>query len=437
MSDQIELLRDVLLKNIANASQVFIVGHNTPDYDAIGSALGVATIASELDTKAYIVVNDLAQELDSGVAKIIEDTKDDYHFINLEEFQALANKNSLLITVDVNKKYLTSVQEDLDKVGKIMIIDHHQETDQTIVADYKHIDERASSTCEIVAQLLQNLEINSSSTCEIVAQLLQNLEINYSEEMANYLYAGIVLDTKSFQKNTTATTHDTAEKLYARGASYEVVSRWRVANYEEDKKINNLIFGSNIIREIGPSETTEITINNNSIRVYTNILGAPQVSFAINRITPHEIYRRDLLARAADKIVAKYAEVAVVMGYVDEETVGICARSKGNLNVGNLLEVFEEKDYTYFPQETPPKSPVCGGGGGQQIAGGSVTTSNIFALEELLMEKLSEMKVDEENIVSQQEPEDTIVIVGKKEERLVENKGKRKLRIPPKKGKVQ
>ena len=53
------------------------------------------------------------------------------------------------------------------------------------------------------------------------------------------------------------------------------------------------------------------------------------------------------------------------------------------------------------------------------------------------MEKLSEMKVDEENIVSQQEPADTIVIVGKKEERLVENKEKRKLRIPPKKGKVQ
>ena len=420
MSNQIKLLRDALLKNIANASQVFIVGHNTPDYDAIGSALGVATIARELDTKAYIVVNDLAQDLDSGVAKIIEDTKDDYHFINLEEYQALANKNSLLITVDVNKKYLTSVQEDLDKVGKIMVIDHHQETEQTIVADYKHIDERASSTCEIVAQLLHNLKIN------------------YSEEMANYLYAGIVLDTKSFQKNTTAITHDTAEKLYARGASYEVVSRWRVANYEEDKKVNELVFGSNIIREIGPSETTEITINNNSIRVYTNILGAPQVSFAINRITPHEIYRRDLLARAADKIVAKYAEIAIVMGYVDEETVGICARSKGNLNVGNLLEIFEEKDYTCFPQETPPKSPVCGGGGGQQIAGGSVTTSNIFALEELLMNQLSEIKVDEENIVSQQESADTIVIVGKKEERLVENKGKRKVKVKSEnKGKVQ
>ena len=241
--------------------------------------------------------------------------------------------------------------------------------------------------------------------------------------MANYLYAGIVLDTKSFQKNTTAITHDTAEKLYAKGASYEVVSRWRVANYEEDKKVNNLIFGSNIIRGIGPSEITEITINNNSIRVYTNILGAPQVSFAINRITPHEIYRRDLLAKAADKIVAKYAEVAVVMGYVDEETVGICARSKGNLNVGNLLEIFEEKDYTYFPQETTPTSPVCGGGGGQQIAGGSVTTSDIFSLEELLMNQLSEMKVDEENIVSQQESADTIVIVEKEEERLVENKG--------------
>lgn len=404
MSNQIELLRDGLVKNIANASQIFIVGHNTPDYDVIGSALGIAAIARELDTKPYIIINDLTQDLDSGVAKIIETSKSKYHFINLEEYQALADNNSLLIMVDVNKKYLTSVQNDLDKVGKIMVIDHHQETEQTIFTTHKYIDQHASSTCEIVAQLLEDLEIN------------------YSEEMANYLYAGIVLDTKCFQQNTTAITHDTAEKLYARGASYQVVSKWRVANYEEDKKINDLIFGSHIIREIGESETTEIIINNNSIQVYTNILGAPNVSFAINRINPREVYRRDILAKAADKIASKYAEVALVLGYVDEETVGICARSRGNVNVGSLLEILEERDYASFPQEKTPKSPLCGGGGGKLIAGGSVTTSNIFSVEELLMNKLSEITGAEESIVSQQEPEEPIVLVEKRKRIKVKGK---------------
>ena len=202
MSNRLRLLKEMLIKNIKNSSQVFIIGHNTPDYDAIGAALGMVTIAQELNKDAYIIVNDSQQSLDPGVAKVIEESKEDYTFIDLEEYKSLADLDSLLIAVDVNKKYLTPLQDDLDKVGNIIIVDHHQETEQTMEATYKYIDYHASSTCEIVAQLLNSLQIK------------------YSKNMANYLYAGIVLDTQNFRKNTTATTHDTAEKLYAKGARF-------------------------------------------------------------------------------------------------------------------------------------------------------------------------------------------------------------------------
>ena len=56
MSNKLKMLRETLVKNITDASQVFIVGHNTPDYDAIGSALGVATLSKELNKKAYIII---------------------------------------------------------------------------------------------------------------------------------------------------------------------------------------------------------------------------------------------------------------------------------------------------------------------------------------------------------------------------------------------
>lgn len=393
MSNKLRLLKEVLIKNITNASKVFIVGHNTPDYDAIGAALGMATIAKELGKEAYIIVNDLPQSLDPGVVKVIEESKENYNFINLEEYKSLADLDSLLIAVDVNKKYLTSVQDDLDKVGAVIIVDHHQETEQTMESNYKYIDSHASSTCEIVAQLLHSLQIK------------------YSKNMANYLYAGIVLDTQSFRKNTTATTHDTAEKLYARGASFEVVSKWRVANFEEDQKLNDLIFGSHIIREIGESETTEIKINNNSIQVFPNILGAPNVSFVINRMKPREIYRKDTLAKAADKIFSKYADLAMVLGYIDEETVGISARSKCDVDVGQLLGKLEKIDPYTFPQKETTLRPVCTGGGNKQNAGGSITTSDIFAIEEFFMNALKEMTPEEETIVSQQENEEPIVLV--------------------------
>ena len=398
MSNKLRLLKEVLMRNIKDASRVFIVGHNTPDYDAIGAGLGMAKIAKELGKDAYIIVNDPQQKLDPGVVKVIEESKEEYKFITLEEYKKLADLDSLLIAVDVNKKYLTSVQDDLDKIGTIIIVDHHQETEQTMEATYKYIDSRASSTCEIVAQLLHSLQIK------------------YSKNMANYLYAGIVLDTQSFRKNTTATTHDTAEKLYARGASFEVVSKWRVANFEEDQKLNDLIFGSHIIREIGESETTEIKINNNSIQVFPNILGAPNVSFVINRMKFREKYRQDMLAKAADKIFSKYADVAMVLGYIDEETVGISARSKCDVDVGQLLGKLEKIEPSTFPQKETISCPVCTGGGNKQNAGGSITTSDIFAVEEFFMNKLKEMTPVEETIVSQQENEEPIVLVKKEAE---------------------
>jgi len=395
MSNRLRLLKEMLIKNIKNSSQVFIIGHNTPDYDAIGAALGMVTIAQELNKDAYIIVNDSQQSLDPGVAKVIEESKEDYTFIDLEEYKSLADLDSLLIAVDVNKKYLTPLQDDLDKVGNIIIVDHHQETEQTMEATYKYIDYHASSTCEIVAQLLNSLQIK------------------YSKNMANYLYAGIVLDTQNFRKNTTATTHDTAEKLYAKGARFEVVSKWRVANFEEDQKLNDLIFGSHIIREIGEKETTEIKINNNSIQVYTNILGAPKASFVINRMKPHEIYRQDMLAKAADKILSNYAEIAFVFGYVKEDVVGISARSKCDVDVGKLLGKLEKIDPSVFPQLQIILPPVCTGGGNKQNAGGSVTTSDIFSVEEFFMNAMKEMAPEEETIVSQQENEEPIVLVKK------------------------
>ena len=395
MSNRLRLLKEMLIKNIKNSSQVFIIGHNTPDYDAIGAALGMVTIAQELNKDAYIIVNDSQQSLDPGVAKVIEESKEDYTFIDLEEYKSLADLDSLLIAVDVNKKYLTPLQDDLDKVGNIIIVDHHQETEQTMEATYKYIDYHASSTCEIVAQLLNSLQIK------------------YSKNMANYLYAGIVLDTQNFRKNTTATTHDTAEKLYAKGARFEVVSKWRVANFEEDQKLNDLIFGSHIIREIGENETTEIKINNNSIQVYTNILGAPKASFVINRMKPHEIYRQDILAKAADKILSNYAEIAFVFGYVKEDVVGISARSKCDVDVGRLLGKLEKIDPSVFPQLQIILPPVCTGGGNKQNAGGSVTTSDIFSVEEFFMNAMKEMAPEEETIVSQQENEEPIVLVKK------------------------
>ena len=89
----------------------------------------------------------------------------------MEEYRELADKQSLLVVVDVNKQKLTSVQNDLDRVGTIMIIDHHQKDEFSLPAQYKFIDE------------------NASSASEIVAQMLNAKQIRYSKDIAKYLLA--------------------------------------------------------------------------------------------------------------------------------------------------------------------------------------------------------------------------------------------------------
>ena len=396
MSNKLKMLRETLVKNITDASQVFIVGHNTPDYDAIGSALGVATLSKELNKKAYIIVNDLAQDLDPGVSKVIEDSKGDYHFIDLEGYRTLADTDSLLVTVDVNKKYLTSVQEDLDRVGNIIIIDHHGEDNLSISTPYKFIDETASSTCEMIAGVLHAKKIR------------------YTKNMANYLLAGIILDTKRFQKNTSPTTFDVTEKLCRNGADYDAVNKLFISNFLEDKQIYTLVFGEKTMIE--ENTPTEITIANTHIQAYPQLFGEPTVAFVVNRISPHTIYRRDMLAKTADKMLVKYADVAFVLGYTNENDVTICARSKCDINVGEILKKLDEMDNSLFPMQQSVVTPTCSGGGNKHNAGGCITTSDIFSVEKFLMDRVLQMTTPDEVLEQPERVEKPVVLVKKREE---------------------
>lgn len=394
MSNNLKNLRDALVKNINAASQVFIVGHKIPDYDAIGSALGVATFAKGLNKKSYIIVDEQAQDLDPGVAKIIEDSKKNFQFIKLEEYRNLADKNSLLVTVDVNKKYLISVQNDLDRVGKVMIIDHHGEDVHSISTPYKFIDEEASSACEMVAGVLHAKKIR------------------YTKKMASYLLAGIILDTKRFQKNTRSTTFDVTEKLCRNGADYDAVNKLFISNFLEDKQIYTLVFEDEKITE--EDTPTEITIANTHIQAYPQLFGEPTVAFVVNRVAPHTIYRRDMLAKTADKLL-KYADVAFVLGYTNEYDVTICARSNCEITVGEILKKLDYMDSSEFPTNEQVPVITCSGGGNKHNAGGSVTTSDIFSVEKYLMDSVLQMATPGETL-EPEKIEEPIVLVKKRKE---------------------
>ena len=360
-NERIKELSERLEENIDGASKVFIVGHNNPDYDAIGSALGIATIVKFLGKDAYIIINDGLSKLDLGVQNILAANSSYYNIITLEDFRKLVDDDSMLITTDVNKKYMVSVRDDLRSFKKVMIIDHHLDDEFTIDADYKYID------------------VVASSASEIVTRVLKKMNIDYSLKLANALLAGIILDTKRFQKNTSLSTFQATEELCQRGADYEAVNRLFVSDFKEATEINFLISGNE-------------ELSNTRIVAYPQLLGAPTVSFTVNRNKPSTMYNQVTLAKAADQMLNYNVDASFVLGYVSPDDVGISARSRGDFNVG---EVLAKLQYLDLPQVEllafNPSEIVKSGGGNKQNAGGRVTTTDIFKLEREIQRQVEEV----------------------------------------------
>ena len=342
--------KNTVESEIKKSSGVFIIGHNAPDFDSIGACIGLYALARHYHKKAYIIVNDLSTSMEPGVKRIIDENRDKFVFINNEQFLKLKNAKSLLITTDVNKDYLVSVKDYLDEMNSIIVIDHHGEDEHTIKTDKKFIMQDASSACEIIGRLLTSLKVK------------------YSSEVANYLLAGICLDTKRFKQNTTSKTHDIAEHLIDKGADIDYVNRLFFEDFESFCRISNLI------------------INGTTIRKYSDDLLSPiQVSFTLDRNHPKEIYNKEDYAKAADRMMKfEGIDAAFALGLVDEDIIHISARSGKKVNVGRIMQAMEGQ---------------CGGT--NQAAGGRVNESDVFKVEEELMNKVILGISDKEQVIEE------------------------------------
>ncbi len=346
-SHDLKELKSIIESEISKSSIVFITGHTSPDFDSIGACIGLQVLTDALGKKSYIIVDDEESKIEPGVKKIIDENREKFHIITNKEFKELYNPKATLIVADVNKDYMISVKDYLDAFRRIIVIDHHAEDENTIQTPYRFI----------------NLE--TSSACELVARLLTSFHIKYSANVANYLLAGISLDTKRFKHNTTSKTHDVAEKLIDNGADIDYVNNLFLEEFESYCRISNLIINGTIIKK------------------YSESLAPIQVSFTLNRNNPRQIYLKEDYAKAADRMMKfKGLDAAFALGFVDEDTIHISARGGKKVNVGKIMQEMQ-------------------GGGNAQSAGGRIKSQDIFAVEQELMDKVSLGFSEEEDIIEE------------------------------------
>ena len=348
MIESIEKLSSTLSFEMKKSSNVFFIGHNSPDFDSIAACIGLFVMAESFGKKAYIIVDDPDVTLEPGVKKIIDQNRSLFKIIKKENFFKKVNDTSLLVVCDVNKKSMISIGDYVSKMNHVIVIDHHSEGEDSIETPNKYITQEASSACEVVSQILA----------------IEN--IPYSSDVANYLLSGISLDTKRFKQNTTAETHDVAVKLIEHGADIDFVNNLFLEEFESFCRISNLIVNGTIIKK------------------YSESLLAPiQVSFTLNRNQPEAIYMKEDYAKASDRMLKfNGIDAAFALGFVEPGVVHISARGGKKVNVGLIMQ-------------------EMGGGGNAQAAGGRIVTSDIHGLEEELMSKIPSGISEEEKLVEE------------------------------------
>lgn len=185
--------------------KVLIMGHQLSDIDAFGAAVGIYRVCRAVNKRAYIILNEITTSVKPLVDRFeeSEDYEDDM-FIKNGKAMELVDSNTAVVVVDVNRPSYVECPDILKSTKAIVVLDHHRQSSEVIEgAALSYIEPYASSTSEMVAEILQ--------------YIYDGLKLKQVE--ADALYGGIILDTQNFTNNTGVRTFEAAAYLRKNGAN--------------------------------------------------------------------------------------------------------------------------------------------------------------------------------------------------------------------------
>ena len=327
------VIAHALRQLIDQSDKVFIMGHKIGDMDSFGASMGIYRAVKNRDKQAYIVLNDV----NPSIKNIYEKIKNEHpeyleNIIGAEQAELMASKSSLCVVVDNHRPNYVEAPKLLEIIEKVVLIDHHR---------------RGVDFIEDV--VLTYLEPYASSTCELVAEILNYMgdKVNIEQLEAEALLAGISVDTKNFTFKTGVRTFEAASFLRRAGADTT-----NVRQLFQDEW-NMVIAKAEVIKN------AEITKNKVAISSF-------------DRESNDSIL---IAAQAADDLLNIRGITASFVLTLTEGKVHISGRSLGDINVQVILE-------------------KLGGGGHLTVAGAQLEDINIED-SKILLEKTIEEYFEE------------------------------------------
>ena len=319
------VMANALSELMADASEIYVMGHSFADMDAVGAAAGICCAARKRGKRAQIVI-DLERNAALPVLKKLG-ALPEYNgvFISGNDAFVKMRPGALLVVVDTNRPDLVESHQVLEACNRVAVIDHHR---------------RAASYIENAAFSFH--EPYASSAAELVTELLQYLvePADLLREEAEALLAGIVLDTKRFTLRTGGRTFEAAAFLRRAGADTAEVQRL----FQND--LSDMVSRYDIIRRA---------------EMYRE-----DIALAV---IPQDGVDRVAAAQAADELLTLKGVRASFVLYRNGDDVFMSARSMGEVNVQVILE-------------------ALGGGGNSSQAGGRVENGDILAVRAQLTDAI-------------------------------------------------
>ena len=189
---------------VETKDKVVVMGHKMPDADAFGSAVAIYRAAKTLNKKAYIVVNEATSAMRPMMEAFAEANNHEQGIvIGSSQAKEIVDRNTVVVVVDTNKPSYTECEEILAMTPTVVVFDHHRRGNEVIQhAALSYVETNASSSCEMVAEILQ--------------YFADNVRLKGGE--ADCIYAGIMIDTDNFMRKTGVRTFEAAAFLRRCGA---------------------------------------------------------------------------------------------------------------------------------------------------------------------------------------------------------------------------
>ena len=313
---------------IKESDNILIMGHSNGDIDSMGSSLGIYRLAKTLEKETNIVNNTYGMTLSKFIEELEKDDAYKDAIIGKNEALNKATNKTLLIVTDTHKQNYVEVPELLDKVGQIVVIDHHRRSTDYI--------ENATLTFQ---------EVYASSTAELVTEILQytDVKIKLKPIEVEGLYGGIMVDTKNFTFKTGVRTFEAAAYLRKCGVDIIKVKKWFQSDLNSYNEIANIV------------KNAEMYDNSIAIAIYDK----------------EDKDANLICAKAADELLTiSDITASFVLGNVGDR-VCISGRSIGDVNVQLILE-------------------KLGGGGHITLAGAQVEGMTLEEVKQELINRINE-----------------------------------------------